>query len=76
MVDDHAAVDLPQDSQQRPLCGGVLKAKRLGPLDEVVGQGTRPERPLGKGGGVGMVERFIRSFSAQLGKNVFEVPRS
>ena len=38
MVNDHSTVNQPQHGEYRSLARRVLEAKRLGPLDEVVGQ--------------------------------------
>ena len=74
MVNDGTRVNAPQHGEERTFVGRVLQTKRLGPLDQIVRKGTRPERSGGQVNAVRMDERLRACFCLKLHKEVPQIP--
>ena len=75
-IDNESIFNLPQDSEQCTLSGGMLEAERLRPLDKVVGESTGPKRRLGERSMMLDGKRFDRSLGLKLVEYVRKVRRS
>ena len=59
MVHDHTALHAPENSEDGSLLGRVLESQGLRPLNEIVGQRSRPKRSVRKLGLMGSFKRIL-----------------